>query len=286
MSFSIRKNLLLATVLILLIIGNFFFKHSFKIRDKILSQKIINSEKRLEEMDAIHENLIKQKNEIEKLPKVDLQENKKIIPSNDNATITYLYLLDLIKFLSLDLKFDFSFSNSSEKKKIKTNDYLLNGSANFYHLFRFIEQIEKQPKFYTIENLKIQSLNIALQDTVDFNLRIRSYYDETSPSNENFLVENSHSRLRNNPFKGLYYQPYLADNENYFYNINDLTLVGLTSETAYFITKNGDEITLNRDDKILYGKLIDIDWEKQEVIFEINKSGFNEIITKTFERNN
>ncbi len=289
MSYTIRNTIILVGLFIIVIIGTILV--NAKPVKKLEELEKSNKEKStvLETINRTHPDLANEEKLIEESlenMKKKVLENKKIILKKDNPTLTYQYLINICANFIFDfdvLEFmeerepgepgedlDFSFSTSS-------NTYKISGEASIKSLYFFISQIENQPPFYMIESIRLNEESVVKTDTVRFTITLNSYYKESGINIKDIPLKSlKFTNLRYNPFYSRIHEPLLDEYELQFLDIYTSTMVGLTSYKVFLRDENGKINTLAPGDKVAYGYLDHINWDKQAAVFKINLIGIFE----------
>jgi hypothetical protein len=79
--------------------------------------------------------------------------------------------------------------------------------------------------------------------------------------------------LSKNPFVPGIHGPIPSDYEMNFPETDACDLIGLTIDKVFLLDRNGKIHVLRAGDKVSYGYLDHIDWDKQVAVFYINKIG-------------
>ena len=291
---GISKNklnlIILSIFLVVLILTEFFVirmvKHKqnvLKIQKNKYSQKLQSISNKIVAFDEI-------KKEFKKL-KEESSLNNKIIPKTDSPTLTLNYFFNLTDKYSNYMHFDFALSDSGATKidkTVKFNKYVLTGKSYLNQIYNFVDQIERQPKFYTIESIALNALDADKRGKIEFSLEIMAYYSEAN-NNKIPKISKLHKRhLSFNPFYPRIHSPILPQDSlfNSLLDINMAQLVALTDAQAFIKDlQTGLIFSFKIGDKVKYGELDFIDWKQQRVIFKINRYGLTEKQYMYIEKN-
>ena len=280
MPYTIRNTIILFGLLIIVIIGTILV--NAKPVKKLEELEKSNKEKSmvLETINRTHPDLVNEekviKESLENMKKKVL-ENNKIIIKEDNPTHTYQYLLDISEHFCPDFIFDFNVSKSVEDRNFSFNSYSISGEANIKSLYFFIFQIENQPPSYIIESITLSEESVIKADTVRFTITMNAYYKESGTDRQDIPFRSfKFTNLRYNPFYSRIHPPIFDSYELQFFNIYTSTMIGLTPYKVFFRDENGKINTLTPGDKVAYGYLDHINWNKQAAVFKINRIGISE----------
>lgn len=276
MSYKLRNTLILCILLLLVIIGGYLSnrKDAQKLATK---QNSFNSTvKMLEDLQRDNPDMKDEKSIVAALDKMkkEARENNKFILHDDNPTHTFEYLVQLCDKFCPEITFDFQLRGSGNIDEVQYNRYNLSGIAHINSLFKLTTQLEKQNPLYTIESLIISQEAEGYTDTIDFNLTIQShYYTQGTEYRESDLKIMEFPKIKYNPFYSRIHDPKKSEDELQFVNLDDAILIGLSPEKVFLRDENGIVHILYIGDKVAYGYLDSINWDKQYANFKINKIG-------------
>ncbi len=286
-SYSLRNSLVL--LLIFIFVASIFNFINFR------------KAKRLKEINVKHNELIKVIDRLDKqinsfgneaemeaaLLKMEKEASRqdKMIVKTDAPASTYRYLMDISDRYCPDFKFDFKLSNDGKVKGVDYNEYTIFGDASIKSLYIFIYQLENQSRLYTIDNLLINSTKAENGDLVRFSLTIRAFYANNGyePKAIPFKPLKRKS-ISYNPFYPRIHEPISISFFEGMLRVEDLVLTGLTPEMAIVKDNSQNMHMIKVNDKVAYGYLAKIDWDRQRVTFNINKIGITERVTLSMEQ--
>jgi len=282
---GISKNklnlIILSVFFVILAISEFFVIRTVKHKENILeiqknkySQKLQSISSKIVAFDEI-------KKEYKKI-KEESSFNNKIIPKKDSPTLSLNYFFNLTDKYSNYMHFDFALSDSGVvkiDKSVKFNKYVLTGKAYLNQIYNFLDQLERQPKFYTIESIALNALDADKRGKIEFSFEIMSYYSQAN-NNKIPKIAKLHKRHLNfNPFYPRIHSPVLPK-DSLFISLLDVNmgqLVALTDAQVFIKDlQTGLISTLKIGDKVKYGELDFIDWKQQRAVFKINRYGLTE----------
>ncbi|HCX72187.1 MAG TPA: hypothetical protein DHM37_00550 [Candidatus Cloacimonas sp.] len=281
MANTTRNTLILLVLLLIVIIANSFYTSSSKhklqkyidtnemnlTKTKRLQNEIINLQQEKSRLDSL-----KKAREALKPAKMD-----KLLLKEDRPEITYNYLLDIADNFAPGISFNFTPAAKETVAGVESNTYELVGTSSIEQLYKFVFHVENQPLFYKIDDLSVNSLSPAKQDTISFHLRLRSFYSDTGvPLSEIELKRYHLEKYGKNPFYKKIHAP-VAVSDNLL-NISKLKLIGLNLHEAFFEDSDGKVHILQPGDKVQYGYFSYINWPQQTAVFNINKVGLNKNI--------
>jgi hypothetical protein len=260
---------------------NYFNTTTMKIN---LRQNIEKNDMNLAGIERMKNNIVQLQQEKTRLDSIKQERDKlrpeemdKLLLKIDRPDITYNYLLNITDKFAPDFSFNFNPSAGSQNDIISSNYYELVGNSSIEQLHKFVFNLEEQPLFYEIDDLSVSSLNASKQDTVSFNMKVRSFYGETGIEPDEADFKNyKRKKYGASPFYSKIHSPLPVNEE--LLNLNQLELIGLNPQEAFLEDKDGKVHVLKPGQKIQYGYFSYINWKQQKAIFRINKVGLNKNI--------
>ncbi len=277
--YTIRNTLVLGIILIIVssIVGFLVIK-KVKIYRELSAEKS-KLELRLTEIDQILPDNEGEKRITEALRLLDEKQRsqEKIVTKEDFPTDTYEYLIGLSNRGPGRQKFDFEIENTgTQVGEFSSNHYLIKGAGHIRKLVDFINEIERQTRLYTLENLNIFSQSVIRRDTVFFTFDLKSYFSSNGLDLEKIPYKNlDKENIKYNPFFPRIHPIYMKKSDKYLINIDAAKMISLTKDMV-ILQYNGQMKVLKHGDRVMFGKLYRIDWKKQIAIFKINKIGITE----------
>ncbi len=271
-----RNTIVLSSLLLIVIISTFYQTKSIKgkqteidKKNSLLMGQVAVLENQISNIDSLKREYL--------LQQELLAQQSKLLWNTDSPTITYNYLLKLLSWMQRDVIFDFATSTATEKSETY-NQYVLSGRTHFAALLLLVNNIEHQRALLTVEELSIGNDNIANSDSISFSMIIRSHYKQggaepgsvtpkqfslVSPSNMLFRV-----RVSDSP------KPMMDDPR--LINVDAVTLIGLSSDRAFFRDSQGIIKILSIGDRVNYGYLSYINQTEAKAVFRIDQYGIPE----------
>jgi hypothetical protein len=285
MQYSLRNTIILAVLLLLILSAFVIVNTKLKNERDQFKGQLDSSRSELEDLkrrNPDYNDIVRLERELQELL-VKAEKTSKIIPKENNPSLTYLYLLDICDRHCPDIDFDFDFTGSgnTDEDNVLYNGYELTGEANIQSLYSFIYQIENQIMFNAIESIDISEVeereeNIVKNlNRVAFRFAMKSFYDPSLPEEpKNYEFRNlKYANIDYNPFLRRVHEPFVSDEEEQYLNLEYSYLIGLTPEKV-FLRDAFDRVSiLVPGDKVAYGYLDRIDWEDQSAVFKINDTG-------------
>jgi len=279
MSYGKRNSMIFLVLLIILSAGGGVWYYLEKIQkiDQLMEVKKTKQEELTgarkitdtrEKVEKIYEKL-KQKSLI----------REHFIPEKENSVLIYRLLNSLASrgdsFISLNI----DYLGSKSFGNFGTCSYIVYGSGDFRKLRSFIYKLENLPLLVAIKSLsmevkeEIESETGTIKYPVQFNLTMETYYSETAGSNG--VTYNSaiaYKYFSFDPFKPLIKRT-LPPNKEELLELENITLVGLSGNKAFFRDKNGTLHILKKGDRIYLGVLTTVDQKNNQVVFMMNYGG-------------
>lgn len=281
MSNSTRNSIVLATILI--IMSTFWALTTSNLHRKtaILLKHNESVSRSIDSLSVELDTIESLKAEYE-LKQALMSQQSKFILGADTPSITYGYLLRLLRWSNLDVDYDFA-SNLSKSDSLagKFNEYIISGSTRYDNLLKLTDQIERQRAAVTIEDLSISTGGTAQPDTVNFSMILHTHYRQGGLAAENLELR----KIPLPPRLFSLFKPRISD-EILFYDIDpslmrvdEVRLIGMSGGKAFFRDAQGIIRILTRGSSVAYGYLHSIDEAAGKVIFHLMKYGFEEDFT-------
>lgn len=207
--------------------------------------------------------------------------------------------LDQSSFYDFVNQVSFTFSNESylniEYDRIERDPnfffyiYNIKGNTFFNEFYRLVYAIEQSKELKKVLECKIDNVvslnedNIALYQ-VSFEMEVAVYFSEDDSFASSALVEN---RLNPNPLYDIFYpliRNEIPPNTDNLPDIQSGQLLALIPDGAFISDGRGNSYLLWEGDKVYLGYLTEIDYNKNEVSFILNKGGIIEKVTLTLEK--
>jgi hypothetical protein len=250
------------------------FKESVTTELETLIQKVNTSAEKRKQIENAQTELVI-------LREKQLQQTK-ILRKIDTPAITLDYLLILRKMISRELTFDF-LSQTPKDSALGYNIYTISGEANMSHLKKIIYHLEQQKPIYTIPSFSFSGIQAGVTDSIRFAITLHSYFDISGSPNELIAIEPKYFPYSDfQLFKMGVYNP-IKEQDPDLPDSEALTILAMTKEFVVFRNPTGKLLQLKPGDAVQFGKMHDIQFEKKQAIFVINKIGIWKTIIVTFE---
>jgi hypothetical protein len=217
---------------------------------------------------------VKSLNDLEK----KVKKESKIIPKENDPTITYRYLLDICDNFCSNLKFNFIYNRFSKIENINFYTYTITGNAPIRSFYSFIYQIESQYLLYVIDSITMNEevKNAIATGNVNFTLVLDAYFDESATKIDKLPFRKLKPKnIEYDPFYSRIHAPLPDEKELEFLDINSANLIGLTPDKVFMKDRIGRIQILEIGDRVAYGTLESINWDEQYASFQLNEIGIN-----------
>ena len=286
MPYAIRNTIILTVLLVIVIVG-FIIANSKYVKQK--EELTLQYNKLAEELNYLkiinpdYNDIERITEEYQALRRED-QKAGKIIPKENNPTLSYLYLLNICDKFCPGLDFEFSLERPGMIGTTSYNSFYLSGEANIYSLYSFIFQIEKNIMFYTIDRISLSEVIVEeeeegivtlIPNMVRFGIMIKAYYEEQIIQTiDNVKLRNlRYKNINYNPFYTRVHEPRVDIDQEKYLNLDYSQMIGLTPEKVFLRDNNENVLIISPGDKVAYGYLDRINWKEQSAVFKINRVG-------------
>ncbi len=207
--------------------------------------------------------------------------------------------LDQSSFFDFVNRVSFGFSGESflniEYDRIESDPnflfyiYSIKGTAFFNEFYSLVYAIEQSKELKKILDCSINNVvsvndeNLAMYQ-VSFELEVAVYFADNDMFVSSSMVEN---RLKPNPLYDIFYpliRNEIPPNIDNLPDIQTAQLLALIPDGAFIADSKGNSFLLWEGDKVYLGYLTEIDYNKNEVHFILNKGGIIEKVVLTLEK--
>ena len=282
-NYKVRNMIILS--LLLVAVGAWWFVSNRTLQTKrkaLVARKAVLTARQ----DSSHAETLRREEVQEQLIQIKWEDelNNKIMMRDDSTTRSLEYFFELADRYATYLHFDFGHSDSGVvegDEQVKYNEYIITGAAFMNQIYAFIDQLERQAPFYSLETVALESLPAEEKGKVKFSIELRAYYTEDGVLIDEIDLKNYEKRLlAYNPFLPRIHAPLKPeDNDEMLalFEIENGVLVALSTERAFMKDAGSGIIHIfNIGDPVRYGFLENIDWGAQQAVFRINRYGIPE----------
>ena len=187
--------------------------------------------------------------------------------------------------------FNVQFMGSGQTQSVNYYTFRIEGRGYFYHLYRFVWEIENTPELYRIRNLSLDHIDLVKADRasgkermmvmVSFNMQLEAYYGGLPDLQVAHMADSLYRRLPRavfpeknppvNPFyPGILEQ--LPPNSDNLIDIEKATLVSIVGGRAVFQDASGLR-TVGVGENVYLGQITEIDPIEGRVVARLNRGG-------------
>jgi len=187
--------------------------------------------------------------------------------------------------------FNVQFMGSDQTQSVNYYTFRIEGRGYFYHLYRFVWEIENSPELYRIRNLSLDHIDLVKADRqsgkermmvmVSFNMLLEAYYGGLPDLQVAHMADSLYRRLPRaifpeknppvNPFyPGILEQ--LPPNSDNLIDIEKAKLVSIVGGRAVFQDASGLR-TVGVGENVYLGQITEIDPIEGRVVARLNRGG-------------
>jgi len=175
------------------------------------------------------------------------------------------------------------------QKNFNYYTYKLTGTAFFNDVYKLIYAIEQSKELKKVLSCGFDNFVVVDEDgmphyLVKFVLNVAIYFSANDQFASSISKEN---RLTPNPIYDIFYpliRNEIPPNIDNLLDVQTAQLLALIPEGAFIANSQGSTFLLWEGDRVYLGYLTEIDYERNEVHFVLNKGGIIEKITLTLEK--
>ncbi len=289
MSSKVKNTIIILVIIVLIVLTAGLFNYVY------LRGKIKDRDKRIKDLKVFQLDTEALKQQLAFLKKRAAELDS--ILANRKYNIPYN--LSQASFFDFVNQVSFSFSNYSfvniEYDVMETTPhfniyhYKLAGAAEFNDFMRLIYAIEESKLLKKITNVNLSN-NVKVDEDgtphflVTFGFNTSVYY---SNDDRFYVKEFKENSLSPNPSYDIFYpliRNEIPPNLDKLLDVQSAVLLALIPDGAFLADANGNTFLLWEGDKVYLGYLTNIDYQKNEVSFVLNKGGIIETKTLTLEK--
>ncbi|MDD3051975.1 MAG: hypothetical protein PHR06_12645, partial [Candidatus Cloacimonetes bacterium] len=215
----------------------------------------------------------------------------KTMYTNDDPTITLSYLFDIVDTYKNYLLFNYSIVASGTAEadnSVNYNLYSIEGTTYINLFYVFLDQLERQPSFYTVESVNLNMDSTEDFGMVSFNIKLKAYFSpDSTPIESRKLAKYKKRTLEFNPFYPRVHPIILPEDKEAFDKLVDCESAEIValSRSSVFVRQGSLIRLLKIDDRVKFGQLESINFDKQEAVFTISKHGIKEYVYRRLQEN-
>ncbi|MFH1194109.1 MAG: hypothetical protein V1720_00275 [bacterium] len=167
--------------------------------------------------------------------------------------------------------------------------YTISGTADFNDLYKMIYAIEESKELKKVIGvivtnfIKVDEEGIPYY-LVSYSFKVNVYFSNDARFSTASITEN---KLKANPLYNIFYpliRNEIVPNMNNLLDVQTAHLLALIPDGAFVSDASGNTFLLMEGDEVYLGYLTDIDYQKNEVNFVLNKGGIIERVTLQLDR--
>lgn len=293
-----RNSITIALLLLLLAIGGFLWSNKetktidkLQTKNKELTAKLDGSLEIIEALSIVE-------TKFQQLKQNWDQSAKKIIGA-DEPSFSLYYLTWIMSNYDIPLDFDFVLDNITEGGDMLKFSFTLSGIGSYHDVFRLIFYLTENPLLYRIDNFYLRQ-NEKNPESLDFKIQIQGFaLTEKNNTAQEFMLESlqpiAESGLFHNAFQPLRSRNKPEPPPDYkirdnmpkvnvqpkldgLLDIERTSLQAVANGRIYLKDKNGKLVSMKVGDKVRMGNVHNINQNKSEVEFMLNKDGVQETV--------
>lgn len=291
MSSKLKNTIIILVILILIILFGGLFNYVF-LKGKITDRENKIKELKLYQLDT--EALTQQLNFLRKrVAQLDsiLSNRQYNVPYNLSQSNFYDFINQVSYSFSPYSYVNIEYEQTEQGNPLSIYRYTLSGAAEFNDLNRLIYAIEESKMLKKISAVELNN-NVKVDEKgiphylVTFKFKVAVYFSNDDRFYVKDFVEN---RLEPNPVYDIFYpliQNEIPPNTEGLLDVQTAKLLALIPDGAFLSDAQGNTFLLWEGDKVYLGYLTNIDYDKDEVSFVLNKGGIIETITLKLDKEN
>ena len=286
MKYSIRNTLILATTLLLLAGGGWFYI-SYTFNPQIEDAQALEQEKEQE--------LRELTNLADEFSRAQASYNQAIFtrlnfPKELFATHNSSELFEYLRQLNEDISF--TELNYTLQDSLLNNDHgiiraTIEGEGRYENLTNFIYRIEFSRPLLKVMSVQLSNIeDLERIQNVSFQIGVNAYYRRGEWSNNiaDQYTSGPLGNIRHNPFYPLIRS--VPPNTDNLLDVDQSRLVGIAGRQALVIDQDGTLNRLRVGDRVYLGTLRSIYPERGEAEFQLNRGGIVDRVILNIEREN
>ena len=214
--------------------------------------------------------------------KEELDRYAKLLSRTQDADEVYEFLIDISNDTSFTY-FNFTTLDSSIHNEFGILRFKITGEGYYRNLNNFINNLEYGKPLNKISEIKISPINeLESLGKVEFSFKLESYYDRKKMFDQ--YDQRSPVTMPAYTYNAFY--PLIHDVRPNESNLPDIEKSRLVSVGKDFITirsQNGSTDYLYEGDQVYLGRLIEVNFQENKAVFELNKGGIVQKITRVLE---
>ncbi len=302
MSYAVRNTLVIAAFWGLLLALGFYYVYGMQQKQvHLLQQQTAQQKNRLEELGRLQQDQSVLQKEYDRL--TELNAGKKgFIASHETPGETFDYIQRELRRCKSALVVNLKYEQTDQYLGVGRNRYELTGNGPFTDLYHLIWFLENGPLFYNITEIKIErptlsaeQLHRRAKNEVQYTLNINGYNRQEGPNimqipdnaanpqpiaelvtNRVIKVKATDNEIKLEPSSTMPAAPLAAEKTVAVMNREGLpeitlksTVLAVTSNSALVRDQRGKTVRLRRGDRVFQGRVLEINPNSGQIIFEM-----------------
>ena len=281
MSSKVKNTIIILVIILLIVLSGGVYKYVF------LRGKINDREKKIKELqlyqmdtDALNQQLIFLKKRVAELDSI-LSNRKYNIPFNLPQSAFFDFVNQVSYSFSSYSFVNIEYGDEEITGHFNIYHYNLTGIAEFSDFMRMIYAIEESKLLKKVSAVELTN-SVKVDDDgtphylVNFKFKCSVYY---SHDDRFYVKEFTENKLEPNPSYDIFYpliRNEIPSNKDNLLDVQSAVLLALIPDGAFLADANGNTYLLWEGDKVYLGFLTNINYQKNEVSFVLNKGGIIE----------
>jgi len=289
MNSKLKNTIIISAILVAIILIGGLFNYVY------LKGKIKDREKKIKELTLYQldtEALTQQLNYLRKrVAQLDsiLANRQYNVPYNLSQSSFYDFVNQVTYSFSPYSYVNIEFEQTEQGNPLSIYRYTLSGTAEFNDLNHLIYAIEESKMLKKISNVEMTN-NVKVDEDgmphylVTFKFKVAVYFS----NDDRFYVKDfTENRLQPNPVYDIFYpliRNEIPPNKEGLLDVQNAKLLALIPDGAFLADASGNTFLLWEGDKVYLGYLTNINYDKNEVSFVLNKGGIIETVTLKLDK--
>lgn len=289
MNVKVKNTVIIAIILVLILIGGGIFVFYFQ-KNTISEKETKINELKLYQLDteALNEQLFFLTQRVAQLDSI-LANRKYSIPYTISQTKFFDFVNQVTYNFSSNSFVNIEYDNTETGTTFNFHNYILVGTAEFNDLYRLIYSIEESKELKKITNVELSN-NVKVDSDgiphylVNFKFDVKVYYT----TDERFYVRNVKENSLTPNYAYDFFHPLIRNeippNTNKLLDVQTAKLLALIPDGAFLSDASGSTFLLWEGDQVYLGYLTNINYQRNEVNFVLNKGGIIENVALKLEK--
>ena len=282
MNYATKNTFFLLAVLFLMAGGVWYRLHGYEDQKiAVLETTLSEKEQTLKEYQKMSDQFDTQMKEYLDL-KEEVNSYSKLLGRAQDPDEVYSYLIDISQDTSFTF-FNFTTIDSTLFEEFGILRFDISGEGYYRNVNHFINQLEYGKPLNKVRDVTIQPINeLGNLGKVTFSFKVDSYYDRA----DMFEAYDEASPLPMPAYTYNAFYPLIHEvkpNESDLPDIEKSRLVSIGRDFVTLKDQSGKTQYIYLGDQVYLGRLIDIDFQENKAVFELNKGGIIHYITRILE---